>query len=42
MQQFQEKMPVKRTKQRLSYEEEQKQQKNKKTRRINKRQMLEA
>lgn len=41
MQQFQEKIAVKRTKQRLSYEDEQKKQKDKKPKRVNKRQMLE-
>ena len=41
MQQFQEKITVKRTKQRLSYEEEQKRKQAKKSKRINKRQMLE-
>ena len=35
------KEPVKRTKQRLSYEEEQKRKQAKKSKRINKRQMLE-
>lgn len=45
MQQFQEKMPVKRTKQRLSYNEEQmlnnRHKKNKRNNRTDKRQMLE-
>ena len=41
MQQFQEKTAVKRTKQRLSYEEEQKRKQAKKNKRVNKRQMLE-